>query len=215
MSARIVIAGAGGFGRGVYGWIASSPRHREKFGINDVVFIDDAVASVAPQAPVICTIDSYEPGVSDLLVCAVGIPIVRRAIVARLEQRGAVFHTFVDDRAIIGSRVQIADGAVICPGAVIDADVTVGKQVHINKNCSVGHDTRLGAFSTLSPLVNVMGQVEVGESVFFGGSAVVLPRLSIAGSVTVGAGAVIIGDTEPFGVYVGSPGRLIKYASKV
>jgi len=209
MSRRIVIAGAGGFGRGVLSWIRSSPRHLEHYEISEIVFIDDGRPAVTPQAPVISTIRGYMPGPNDAVVCAVGVPDVRRAVVQSLTGAGAQFHTFVDDRAIIGDGVTIGEGSVICPGVVMSANVSVGAHVHINFNCSVGHDTELGELTTLSPSVNIMGQVVVGEGAFFGGSAVILPRIAVGNRSVVGAGAVIVSRIEPFSIYAGSPGRLI------
>lgn len=210
MSRRIVIAGAGGFGRGVLSWISSSPRHLEHYEISEIVFIDDGRPAVTPQAPVVSTIRGYAPEPTDAVLCAVGVPDVRRTVVQSLVGAGAQFHTFVDDRAVIGGGVTIGEGSIICPGAVISANVSVGAHVHVNFNCSVGHDTELGALTTLSPAVNIMGEVVVGEGAFFGGSAVILPRITVGDRSVVGAGAVIIRNTEPFGIYVGSPARLLR-----
>lgn len=212
MTRRIVIAGAGGFGRGVYGWIMESARHRAEHSITEIVFIDDNEnLSVIPQAPIISKIRDYKPQPGDEVLCAIGVPSIRKQVVQKLQLVGAEFHTFVDDRAVLGSRSKIGEGTVICPGVVVSADAVIGNQVHINFNCSIGHDTTLGNFTTLSPAVNIMGEVEVGDGAFFGGNASVLPRLSIASEIIVGAGAVLINKIEETGVtVVGNPGRISK-----
>lgn len=207
MGKRIVIAGAGGFGRGVYGWISSSPEHLSEHDISDIVFIDDGDPQIDPVAPIISAIKDYRPLDHDAVVCAIGDPATRRTLAAALRSVKARFHTFVDDRAIIGSRVRIGDGAVICPGVILSADVVIDEQVHINMNCTVGHDVHLGAFTTLSPAVNIMGEVSVGQGVFFGGSAVILPRINIEDDVTIGAGSVVLRDASQSDMIVGNPGR--------
>lgn len=211
MTRRIVIAGAGGFGRGVYEWLASSARHREEHRIVQIVFIDDARPAIAPQAPIVSSIADYQPTPGDAVLCAIGVPRTREAVVGRLRSRGATFHTFVDDRATVGSRVRVGEGAVVCPGVVVSADALIGAHVHINFNCSVGHDTELGDYTTLSPSVNLMGDVIVERNVFFGGSAVVLPRLRIASGSTVGAGAVVVRDIElPETIVAGNPATALQ-----
>lgn len=205
MSKRIVIAGAGGFGRGVYGWLTSSTNHLDSHDVTDVVFIDDGVPSVRPQAPVVGTIRGYIPLPGDEVLCAIANPGVRRTLVQTLRRSGARFHTFVDDRAIIGSRVYIGEGVIICPGVVVSADAALFDHVHINSNCCVGHDSVLGAFTTLSPSVNIMGEVRVGDSAFFGGSATVLPRLAVAARAVVGAGATVIHSIARATTVVGTP----------
>lgn len=207
---RIVILGAGGFGRGIYGWIMNSPRHRKLHAVTDVVFIDDdSEPPVPPPAEIIANVRAFVPKIDDEVICAIGNPSTRRRLALELGQRGVRFHTFVDDNSILGSGVTIGYGSVICPGVVISANAQVGNHVHVNFSCSVGHDVVLGDFTTLSPSVNVMGQVHVGESVFIGGSAVILPRLQIESNALVGAGSVVVSEVKPECRVVGNPARPI------
>ncbi|WP_051208941.1 hypothetical protein [Propionicicella superfundia] len=209
MTRRILIVGAGGFGRGVFGWLEGSPRHRFLHGIGDVAFLDDGAPAAPLLAPIVSTVRGYVPGPRDRVVCAVADPGVRRSLVDLLRGRGARFHTFVDDRAVLGQGVVVGTGAVVCPGVVVSAGARIGDHVQVNFNCSVGHDVVLGAFTTLSPSVNIMGEVQVGESAFFGGSAVVLPRLAVGAGAVVGAGATIRGGVAAGTTVVGSDGRVI------
>ena len=207
MSKRVVLAGAGGFGRGVYSWLASSPRHLMREEISDIVFIDDRLDSPELGLPWVSTIKGYSPEQSDEVLCCLGSPALRKSVSRDLEERGARFHTFVDDRAIIGDRVDVGAGAVICPGVVVSADVAISYNVHINFNCSIGHDVIIGRNATLSPSVNVMGEVTIGDSAFLGGSATILPRLEVGSNATVGAGAVVTAPVERNVTVVGNPAR--------
>lgn len=208
-SKRVVIVGAGGFGRGLYSWLKSSPRHLEAKAVAEVVFIDDSTPQVKLDAPCIGSISEFKPEASDEVICALGQPALRKAVVERLQRVGAKFHTFVDDRATLGMGVALGDGAVVCPGTVISANATIGNHVHVNFNCSVGHDTVLKDYVTLSPSANVMGQVTVGQATFLGGSAVVLPRISIGERVVIGAGAVCVNPVNPDLTVVGNPAHVI------
>lgn len=207
MNKRLIIAGAGGFGRGIFGWVTSSPKFLQKCGISDIAFINDSQPSVRIDAPLHDSITAYVPGPRDLVICAIGNPTVRQNIVRMLSGRGAIFQTFVDDRAIIGPKVTIDEGAVICPGTVISAGARIQQQVHVNFNCSIGHDTEIGRFSTLSPSVNLMGELRIGNSVFFGGSSTVLPRLQVGARSQIGAGAVVTKNVPKEVVVKGIPGR--------
>lgn len=210
MAKRLVIAGAGGFGRGVHGWIATSPAYREEHRIDDIVFIDDQPVVRSLPAPVVSSIADYEPDADDEVLCAIGAPSIRKSIVDRLRTASARFHTYVDPRATLGAGVRVGTGSIVCPGSVLSAEVVVDEHVHVNFNCSLGHDTRLGDFTTVSPAVNIMGEVPVGPMVFLGGSAVVLPRLSLGAGSIVGAGAVVT-EPVPEGVtVVGNPARIVR-----
>lgn len=208
---RIVIAGAGGFGRGVYGWIAGSPSYREEHEIDDVVFVDDEPQRSGRLSLVVSTIRDFRPDPHDEVICAIGSPRTRQTIVEVLQRTGVRFHTYIDQRAVLGSGVRVGTGSIICPGTVIGADVVIGNHVHVNFNCSLGHDTMLGDFTTLSPAVNIMGEVPVGRLTFVGGSAVVLPRIAVGDGAVIGAGAVVVRDVEPYSVHVGNPSRLVRY----
>lgn len=207
MSRRIVVAGAGGFGRGVYRWITTSPLHCREHGVDDIVFIDDGVAHHLLEAPLISSIAAYEPMDGDAVVCAIGSPSTRKDVVRRLQQKGAKFHTFVDDRATLSPDVIVGEGAIVCPGVVISANGALSEHVHVNFNCSIGHDAQLGPYVTLSPSVNVMGQVDLGEGAFLGGSAVILPRLTVGAGAVIGAGAVVVRDVDSGSVMTGNPAR--------
>jgi sugar O-acyltransferase (sialic acid O-acetyltransferase NeuD family) len=210
MAKRLVIAGAGGFGRGVHGWIATSPAYCEEHQIEDIVFIDDQQEAGSLPAPVVSSIAEYEPDADDEVLCAIGAPGIRKSVIDLLRAAGAQFHTYVDPRATLGQGVRVGAGSIICPGSVLSAEVVVDEHVHVNFNCSLGHDTRLGDFTTVSPAVNIMGEVPVGSAVFLGGSAVVLPRLSVGAASVVGAGAVVTASVPAGVTVVGNPARIVR-----
>ena len=204
---RLAIAGAGGFGRGLFGWVLSSPSFLETWGIEETVFIDDSEPKRELPAPVVSTIREFQPQEGDVVLVAVADPRARSEIVESLTLKGCRFATFVDDRAVVNYGVRLGEGAVVCPGANIDTGAALGVHVHVNVNGCVGHDTVIGDFSTLSPGINIMGEVAVGREVFFGGSAAVLPRLSVGSLATVGAGALVRRPVGEEQTVVGNPAR--------
>ncbi|WP_099331844.1 acetyltransferase [Actinomyces minihominis] len=209
MSTRIVIVGAGGFGRGVHSWITTSPRFLAENQVEDVVFIDDNANPALLPGQLISTIADYTSELNDRVLCAIAAPKVRQHLVEQLQNKGAQFATFIDDRVITAGGSTVGEGSIVCPGVVLDADVTLEDHVHVNFNSSVGHDTVIGEFSTLSPATNIMGEVSVGQGSFFGGSAVILPRTTIGEHSVIGAGAVVLHGTDANVTVVGNPARQI------
>lgn len=51
------------------------------------------------------------------------------------------------------------------------------------------------------------GDCRVDEQAFLGVGAVIRDRIHIGARSFIGAGAVVVHDTEPEGVYVGNPAR--------
>jgi len=203
MGSRIVIAGAGGFGREVHAWLDSSPRFREENAVDEIVFINDGDPEVPVPARVVSRIDEFVPQPNDLVLCAIGVPASRRAVVQKLSDKGAAFATFVHDRAILGANVTIGEGSVVCPGVIITTDIRIGEQVHVNINSSIGHDVTIGDYVTLSPACNLMGGVNVAGDVFFGTAVTVIPGRTIGARSVVGAGSVVVknvpADVTSFG----------------
>ena len=146
---------------------------------------------------------------------AVGDPSMRERIVSMItnNNHNAVFPRLIEPTAKYDKRegcVNIGKGTFICANSVITTAVNVGSYVHINLSCTIGHDCSIGDFSTLSPGVNVSGNVIIGKRVFIGTGAAILERVSICSDVVIGAMATVIKSINEPGVYVGTPARKIE-----
>jgi sugar O-acyltransferase (sialic acid O-acetyltransferase NeuD family) len=205
MTHRIVIVGAGGFGREVLSHLRSSPVWREANAVSDIVFIDDGQPEIPTDMPIVATVQDFVPGPQDRLLCAIGNPSVRKSVVVLLEEKGAVFTTFIHDRAFVGDNVTLGRGSIICPGSIVTTNIRLGNHVHIDVNCSVDHDVVVEDFVRLSPACNLNGGVILESQVFLGTAALVIPGKRIGATALVGAGSVVIRDV-PAGVTVfGNP----------
>jgi sugar O-acyltransferase (sialic acid O-acetyltransferase NeuD family) len=149
--------------------------------------------------------------------CFIGIgsPAVREKIVGVIRRWNpacrfpTVIHPLVSmDRR--PGRVRFGEGCVVCSGNTLTTDIVVGDFVHINLDCSVGHDATIGAFSTLSPGVQMSGNVHLGARCFVGTGANLIEHVTLAADVVVGAGACVAKSLEEAGTYVGVPVKKIK-----
>lgn len=206
---RLVIVGAGGFGREVQSWVRTSPRWAAESDIEEVVFIDDNVPAVAVGAPIVSSIGDYFPDLGDLVVCAIGAPEVRRLVVAKLAGRGAHFATFVHDRAILGSAIELSPGVIICPNALLSSDIRVGDHTHINAACTIGHDVVIGEFVTMSAACNLTGGVVVESGAFLATATTVIPGKKIGAGAYVGAGSIVLKDVPPHTTVFGNPSKIV------
>lgn len=206
---RVVIIGAGSFGRELHGWIDTSPRWRSLHDVSEVVFVADGVGSPLLRGSMIAGIADYAPRLDDLVLCAVGDPTGRRDVVERLERRGIGFTTFVHDAAIVGPNVQIGEGGIICPRVVLTCDISLDAQVHINVGCTVGHDGSIGAFTTLSVACTLAGGVTVEADAFLATGVTVIPGRRIGQGSYVGAGSVVIRNVRPHVTVFGNPATKI------
>lgn len=132
-------------------------------------------------------------------------------------------------------KIEIGDRLFTRCGVVLDAQsgmIEIGDDVSINDysillghgGVSIGDNTRIAAhvvivsfehsYEDATVLIKDQpikkGRVEIGGDVWIGAGAKVLAGSNIADGCVIGANSVIKGATEPFGVYVGSPARLVK-----
>ena len=205
---RLLIVGAGGFGREMYQAVMATPSFRERHGITSIAYLDDGTPTLL-QAPIVATIDGYAKQAGDIGLCAIGSPQARRAVVSRLASKGLVFPAFVDDRAHVGDPVALAEGVVVCCGSVLTVDIEIGAHTHINTHCTIGHDVVIGDHCTLSSQCNLTGGVRVGNGVFFGTAATVIPGKSVGDGARVGAGSVVVRSVKADVTVFGNPAKTI------
>lgn len=148
------------------------------------------------------------PGIG--VAIGLGNPRARQEAAHRLRDAGAVFPTLIHPTALIGERVQLGEGVIVCAGTTITVDVEIGEFSMFNLHCTVGHDARIGAFCTLAPGCNISGYVVLEEGVELGTNVAVLPGKRIGARSIVGAGAVVTSDLPAMVTAVGVPAKVIK-----
>lgn len=205
---RVVIVGAGDFGREVAAWLA----HDEVFrGNDDVVFIDDDPEVLARHprlaSQLVGSIREFVPGHGDRILMGISNPRVKRDVVGLLGARGVTFSTFVHRSVICAESAEVGQGTIVCPNAVISSDARLGQLVTVNVSASVGHDATVGDFASLMSHVDVTGWVSIGESCFLGSHASVLPRVKVEPESTVGAGSIVIRRVARGTTVMGVPAR--------
>lgn len=207
---RLVVVGAGGFGREVFNWVQRSNLSASS---RETVFIDDSeeALSAFPQlaAQLISRIVDFTPLTDDHLIMAIAEPDMKREISAALQQRGGAFASLVHDSAVVSADAQVSTGSVICPGAVVCSNALLGPFVTLNVAASVGHDARVGEFASLMGHVDVTGGAVVGEGAWISSHASVLPGRVVGDGARVGAGSVVTADVEASQSVFGVPARAI------
>lgn len=207
---RLLIVGAGGFGREVLCWARDVEPTQSEWRIAG--FLDAAAAALDGfDVPLDILGDPAVFAVAemDLCICAIGDPATKRRVVTNLAARGARFATLIHPSVIIGGNCRIGDGCILCPSVVLTTNVTLGRFVTLNVAATVGHDVGVGDWCTLSGHVDINGKVSVGEAVFAGSHACVLPGLRVGDRAVVGAGAIVTRNVSTGSTVFGVPGKLI------
>lgn len=205
---RILIVGAGGFGREVLHWArAAWPA--------PIATVAGFLSAHEPRhwrggdlPAVIGDPDDFVPAAGDGFLLGVGIPDVRRRLAETLMARGARFLTLVHPTAIVAPTAEIGAGSIICPFAVVSDNARVGRCVLLNYHTSLGHDASAGDFAVLSPYATLGGNAHVAEDVFLGMHASVGPGRRVGPRSKVSANSCALADAPADSLVFGAPGRI-------
>lgn len=205
---RIIIVGAGGFGREVLQWACDAWPERASRIAGFLSAERDRLDQHACRLEIIGDPGSYVPQPGDALLLAIGIPGIRRNVAESLRSRGAEFLTLLHPTAIVASTATIGEGSVICPYAIVSDAARVGDFVLMNYHSSLGHDASAGDHAVLSPYATLGGNAHIGEDVFMGLHASVGPGRKIGAGSKVSANSCALSDAPPDSIVYGAPGRV-------
>jgi len=208
---KVVIVGAGGFGREVFNYVEDSIRCGSIWRIKG--FIDDsphALDGYDYPRKIISSIDSYVPEHDDVCIVAVGIPKARKAVVERLRARGARFASFIHPTAQIGRNVRMGTGCVMCPETRLTCDISVGDFAIFNASSGAGHDAEIGSYATISAFCDITGHCKVGEGAFLASSVSMRPSSKVGAWASVGIGSCVIMNIKDGESAHGTPAVIVK-----
>lgn len=212
MSKKIVIYGAGGFGREVQWLIERINQQEPTWEI--LGYVDDGVqkGNIIDDCKVIGGIDYLLKFEEELAVAfAVGSAKVRRKLVDKCKKNPKLYYpNLIDPSVIFSNRIMYGKGNIICAGNILTVDIQIGDFNIINLDCTVGHDAILTSYVTVYPGVHISGMVTIGAESEIGTGTQIIQGTRIIDQVIIGAGSTIIRDIEEAGTYVGSPVRRIK-----
>lgn len=212
----IVIYGAGSVGRLAEQIVIDINQVSDQFNL--LGFLDDDKSkhnTIQHGTPILGDLQWLKHHPEASVVIGFSNPKQKQRLYQRLTDAGhKLYATLIHPSTWISNRVKIGNGSVIYPGVHLDVDIELGRFCLINKLATIGHDTSLGAFTTISPGVNVGGYNQIGEGVEFGINSCTLQHLNVGKWAMIGAGAVIIRDVPEGAVMVGNPGKELKRKAK-
>lgn len=206
---RILIIGAGGFGREVVLWATaawpSDAKRIAGFLSSDTCRLDGHESGLA----IIGDPETFELEPGDACLLAIGIPGVRRQVAESLLARGAEFLSLIHPTAIVARSATIGTGSIICPYAIVSDSCRLGQFVLMNYHSSIGHDAAAGDFAVLSPYATLGGAAHIDSDVFMGLHASVGPTRRVGARSKVAANSTALADVQADSLVYGVPGRVV------
>jgi len=216
----VVIAGAGGFGLEVAGYLLAETRQGGLPVAGVLADVRDERQLAAIELPYMGTISDFRADDGQIVVVAVGSPEGRRSILERLWANNNPTPAFVHENCVVSPSAALEYGSIVCPFSIINQNAHLGAGSMINVHCSIGHGAQVGAFSVLSPFSALNGDAVVGNDCFLGTRATIYPRITIGDGCIVDTHAgvrVNAGDRQVISnrsSYTVSPRRIFRAVNK-
>ena len=179
MKEKLLLVGAGGFGRVVLEHASSE---------YDCAFLDDGrePGTLVDGVPVIgktSEMGRFYPEYRSLIV-TIGNNRLREKLYAEAEKAGFVFPTLVDPSAYISPHAKVGKGCVILNNAVVQNNARIGDGSILNPGVEAHHDSIVGKNCLIYTNTVVRSMANVGD------------RTRIGSTVTVSTGASVPEDAD-------------------
>ena len=215
MLKKIVLIGAGGFGREVasiievlntikptyelLGFLDDGSQYYEGTMINDYPWLGDHNWILDHKEEVVCT-------------CCIGNPRIKKRIQEELTDKGVSFETIVayGGFGYVGSHTEIGPGCVLYGGVTIAVNCKIGAGVVMNQMVNIGHDCEIGDYTTIMPFSGISGYCKVGTEVNIGGHAFIVPGRKIGDRATIAAGSIVFTNVKSETTVLGNPARRMR-----
>jgi sugar O-acyltransferase (sialic acid O-acetyltransferase NeuD family) len=156
-----------------------------------------------PVVPFEQLVESHSPDEYDVFV-ALGFRNVNRArteLVAEVKAKGYHLLTYVSSRASHVGHFTIGANSFVFENNVIQPFVSIGDNTILWSGNHIGHHTTIGNNCFLASHIVISGHCTIGDNTFIGVNATFRHGITVAPECVIGAGALILKDTEPRGVY--------------
>jgi len=211
-SAPTALIGFGTLGQHIYDMLKS-----KSDDINSVIIFDDLACQIATKDRYPFSNYSSDNFKSSNFYICLGYKSfrIKEQIFEKLQSARANIMTYVHPTAYVHTSSVVSDGSIIFPLGNLDRNTWLGTGVVLHNSVVISHDSRIGAYSYLSPGITVCGNVSVGKRCFLGAGAIVCNSINIGDDCVIGAGTVVTQDIPDMTQAVGNPMRILDHPLKL
>lgn len=184
MKEKLLLVGAGGFGRVV---LENASNHY------DCVFLDDGEQTVVDDVPVIGKTSEmafFYPEYKLLLV-TIGNNKLRERLYTEAASIGFTFPIIIHPSAYVSPHANIGSGCVILNNAVVQNNARCGDGCILNPGVELHHDSTIGSYCLIYTNSVVRSLTHVGDRVWIGSNATVSTSAVVSSDSRIEDGAVI------------------------
>lgn len=207
---KIIVVGAGGFGREAYYLIQAINQVEPQFKV--MGFLDDnpnALEGKKIDCPILGSVNDWQPSDNEVYAMGIAAPKTKEKVATILVGKGAKFVTLIHPAALVNKDAIIGIGCIIGGRSSVGALTRVGDFVHI-AGSMVGQDGLIDDYSTTTGFANITN-AKLGKRVFVGSHAVVLNGLTVGDDAFICAGSICFSKVKPGTKVFGNPAKKMDF----
>lgn len=205
---KVIFVGAGEYAESVYDSMS-----KEEYDL--IGFVDDSKTGSHMGRPILASRVEQVPYFREYAYfISIGNTEPRKRLFEEVKRLGLDTINIIDQSAMVASSVSIGTGnfigkmAVVNIGTVIGDDNMINSKALIEHHCTIKNHTRIATATTMN------GDVIVEDGAYLGSMACCIGQQRLGEFSIIGAGAVVLGDIEPYCTVVGVPAKVIKRRSE-
>lgn len=171
----------------------------------DSAYLSDATFCDLPVVPFDEVVRLYPPDRHEMFAALSysKLNAVRKDKYLTAKALGYRLASFVSSHATVLNEGRIGENCFILEDNTIQPFVTIGNNVTLWSGNHVGHHSVIKDHTFVSSHVVISGGVEIGQQCFLGVNATLRDHIRVGDRCVIGAGALLLSDAEPEGVYIG------------
>jgi sugar O-acyltransferase (sialic acid O-acetyltransferase NeuD family) len=213
--AKVVIFGAGDIARLAHYYFTRDSEHEVAAFTVDQKYIKDESFLKLPLVAFEDVAKRYPPQHYKMFVAMSYAKMNRLRAEKYYQAKGLGYDlvSYVSSRCSLLTDYPVGDNCFILEDNTIQPFVKIGNDVTLWSGNHIGHDATIDDHSFLASHIVVSGHVHIHPYCFIGVNATLRNSIEIAPETLIGAGAIIMKNTEPKGVYLPQRAELFKKKS--
>lgn len=207
MKKNLVIFGTGDIAELAHFYFSNQSNYNVVGFSVDRLYLKESVFCQCPVVPFDEILQTFPSNTHEVFV-ALGysnLNTLRREKYQTAKALGYPIARFISPRANLFHEERIGENCFILEDNTIQPFVTIGNNVTLWSGNHIGHHSIIRNHSFIASHVVISGGVDVGEQCFIGVNATVRDHIRIGDRCIIGAGALLLANTEPDGIYMASP----------
>lgn len=212
----VIIFGAGDIAQVAHFYLTHDSNYRVEAFTVDQAYLSNSTFCNLPLVPFEKVESQYPPTSFQMLVALSYAKVnqVRKEKFEAAKSKGYRLISYVSSKATTWPELLIGENCFILENNTIQPFVEIGNNVTLWSGNHIGHHAKIGDNCFITSHVVISGGVEVGNNCFIGVNTTVRDHIKISEKSVIGAGALVLADVEPEGVYMGTATERSKVPSR-